>query len=1020
LLSGGGIASAQSTASPKVEKVTVTGSRIPRKNAVSNSPVTTSTQEEIVGNADVTLDKFLNTLPSVNASFTSTSNNPGNFGIANIDLRGLGTVRTVTLIDGRRTMPVDNTLTVDLNTIPAALIERIEIATGGQSAVYGADAVAGVVNIILKRNFEGVDARASYSNSVEFWDAKESTFSGVIGGNFAEGRGNAVIALERTTREGMIKSQRDFAKFATSTTNSLPEGVWAFNTTGALANAPSQAALDALFGTAGYGGLAPGVVPVQSTTLGFNLDGSIFYRGVFNSPLDVRNFRYPIDDSVNQRLFPDFYSYNFDAVNLLTLPLNRTSFMAKGHYEIAGGVEAYGQLGWAKYDASTALAPTPVTGRPVRNPADVNATNIVSSTLVEDAAGATVSGANAITALLVPVTNPFIPGDLAGLLASRTGDDTRLVGVGAAEPFRLAWRTLPVGLRLNTNEREVVQYLFGLKGPVGSTSWTWDVSLYEGFSDSKSTQSGNINSQRMQQLLEAPDGGDSLCAGGFNPFGRNPLSPECIDFLEVSGDQFQHFDMNIAQATANGDLFDLPAGTVQAVVGAEIRQFNYDFDAGPALGPVSGFNVQNAEGGKNEFQDVFAEALLPLVADAPLAQALELTLGYRYSSFSVEDKITGTTRPAEGSSAYKAELSWSLDDSLRFRGSYQHSVRAPTFVELFAGGGGFPEVVDPCSVTSKKRTGPDAAAVAALCAAQGGAAGSPNYVQPPGEQWLLSALANPDLKPEEADTFTVGLVFSSPDKEGLFSRVRGSIDYYSIDIQGPIATPGVNTSVANCFNYYGNNPTYSNAFPACAALTRGGLTTFGNPLTGDAASNFTLLNGGVQETAGVDMQLVWSVDLEDLDAPANWGTVDVGILASHLLYYRQQDVPGYPTLDYAGSSAFFGEGVSQAFPDWKATITTKYSVDDYAIDVRARYISAMENRASVIFPGETFTGPESVWYFDVAGSWNILENLELRAGLNNAFDREPPLYRPNQQSGTDPSTYDIVGRRFFGQVNVRF
>ena len=243
------------------------------------------------GESDVTLDTFLNTLPQVNPAGTTTSNNPGNGGQSNIDLRGLGANRNLVLINGRRPMVSASNQTVDLNTIPQGLIERIEIVTGGAGAAYGADAIAGVVNLILKDNFEGIDLRASYSNSLPRTDAREYQFSGIIGGNFADGKGNAVFGFDRSYREAMIKSQRAFSQNATSTTSFLPEGALFWGST----NAPTKAALDTIF--AGYG-VTSAQTTLQSGTIGFNLDGTLFYKGIFNSPLDVRNFRYPIDGAV--------------------------------------------------------------------------------------------------------------------------------------------------------------------------------------------------------------------------------------------------------------------------------------------------------------------------------------------------------------------------------------------------------------------------------------------------------------------------------------------------------------------------------------------------------------------------------------------------------------------------------------------------------------------------------------------------------------------------------------------------
>ena len=157
-------------AQEEVQEVVVTGSRIVRQDYVANSPIATVTGDAAVANADITLDTYLNTLPQVNPSGTTTSNNPGNGGQSNIDLRGFGANRNVVLVDGRRPMVSANNLTVDLNTIPQALVDSIEVITGGAGSAYGADAIAGAVNLKLKNNFEGIDIRAGYTNSTKYWD----------------------------------------------------------------------------------------------------------------------------------------------------------------------------------------------------------------------------------------------------------------------------------------------------------------------------------------------------------------------------------------------------------------------------------------------------------------------------------------------------------------------------------------------------------------------------------------------------------------------------------------------------------------------------------------------------------------------------------------------------------------------------------------------------------------------------------------------------------------------------------
>lgn len=984
------------------DTVIITGSRIARQDYTADSPIVSVDGDQVVANADITIDTYLNTLPQVNPAGSSTSNNPGNGGQAAIDLRGLGNNRNIVLIDGRRAMPSASDLTVDLNTIPAALVERIEIITGGAGAVYGADAVAGAVNVILKDDFEGIDIRTSYQNSTEFWDSEEYTITAVVGGNFDNDRGNAVLALETSVREGMVKSQRAFAEQATSTTSFFPEGSLLFGS----ANAPTEAAIDAVFGTYGT---AAGDVSVGNR-FGFNLDGTLFSAGIFNSPSDVENFRYDIDGNVNLNLFPDAYSYNFDFVNLLTLPLERDSFMGKANYELDNGVNVFGGFGWTEYTSATALAPTPIPTVRITAPGE-NSSIQAQSALVEP-------GQQVAFQLIIPVTNPFVPTDLQTILASRTGDDPNLVGSGATEPFLMRQRTLSAGLRQSNFENTVIQYHLGAEGPIGSTGWDWHAYISEGRVETDRNQAGNIDSDRLQILLEATDGGASICEGGFNPFGRNPLSDACVDYLSVSSTASTEFDRTVAQAYIDGVVAELPAGDLSAVLGVEYREFDFAFDPGSGGGPISGFNAQTPNEGSNSFTDVFGELLVPIAKDAPWAQDLYLTLGYRYSDSEFESGITGASGGSKDGS-YKAELSWAPVDYARVRASIQRAVRAPNFNELFDGGGSAPQYFDPCSVTGVARNGADATQFGALCAATG-VASIGTYVQTPGTQASITTTGNTDLSPEEADTLTLGVIWSSPFGGQWNERLRGSVDYWNIDIGNPILSPGVNQIIADCYNYYGNNSSYDGTVDNCQAIVRGGGDIFFLSDPNDPSGNYPGVNGGSIEASGIDFQVDYGFDLEWFGLPASAGSIETRLLATYTNEWKQQELSTLPALDFAGTVSFFGEGLGTSFPEWKANLTTRWNVGDWAVDARTRYISGMDNRASVIFPGEQFTGTDAIFYWDFAANWDVTENIALRLGLNNAFDTQPELYAPNVQSGTDPSLYDVVGRRVFGQVIAKF
>jgi outer membrane receptor protein involved in Fe transport len=984
-------------------EIVVTGSRIVRPNLTSNSPIAVVSGEEVVENGDITLDTFLNTLPQVNPAGTSTSNNPGNGGQSNVNLRGLGANRNLVLIDGRRPMVSASDQTVDLNTIPQGLIERIEIITGGAGATYGADAIAGAVNIRLRDDFQGLELRGNYTNSIPEQDAREYQISGLFGANFDDGRGNISIAGEFAERDALGKLARPFAATATSTTGTPPTGRYIAS----AANAPTQAAINAVF--AKYG-VAASAAPTSGSRIGFNSDGTLFGVGVFNRPEDLVNFRYdPLGldaAAANQRFAPDFYSYNFDQTNLLVLPFQRKSVFLRGNYEIATAAEFFMQGGYTEYSSQTGLAATPV-GTTIECP---------TGTVTARAKSALVECGRTITGLVAPVTNPFVPADLRAILNSRTGNDLALTGTGAAEGIRISKRFLDTGLRLSTNENQVLQGLVGLRGQL-SDKWRYETHYSYGRTIIDAAASGNVNVQQVQRLLESPTGGTELCAGGFNPFGIQTLSPECVEFIDETGFTSTEFSQRILQGFVTGELFELPGGPVSVVLGAEERKFRYSFDPGVLQGPIAGFNTSTPDLGTNSFRDLFGELLIPIARDLPFARSAEVSLSFRRSRSDFNDVQNGVDGTPQNSNAYGITASWEPIEDLRLRGSYQKSVRAPNFGELFSGGGSFPQYFDPCSVTSNFRTTGGAAATA-LCSATGlGDAGATTYVQTPGSQAFLGITGNTDLQPEVGKTFTLGAVFQ---KFGF----TGSLDFYKIKVTDAIVAPDPNLLIAACYGYFGINASLSFASPYCSA---GGSSNFvrtpdiaqiviPEALGGDEDGYFQSVNQGTISTSGLDLQLGYRMPT-DFVVPGS--ALSANLLVNYLLNFKQEELPGV-VIDYAGTASYFGAGLGTSFPEWRGNLNLAFNVKPFTFETRIRYIGKMDNRASVQFPGETFTGPDAITYFDFAAQADIDRRLTLRIGLNNAFDKAPPTYAPNVQSGTDPSLYDVIGRRAYISGVVRF
>src|SRR5262249_38891766 len=241
-------------------------------------------------------------------------------------------------------------------------------------------------------------------------------------------------------------------------------------------------------------------------------------------------------------------------------------------------------------------------------------------------------------------------------------------------------------------------------------------------------------------------------------------------------------------------------------------------------------------------------------------------------------------------------------------------------------------------------------------------------------------------------------------------------------VKEAILTPDPNVGIAACYNYYGTNPTFSANDPYCQGVTRGGGNIVFLGDANSASGAFASINGGSIKTSGIDFQVDYGFDLDWMGLPSNSGGISTNLVFSRLLDYKLQDTPGIPEIDYAGTVNYFGGGISlgQTLPEWKATWNTQWTLGKFAVSARARFIDSMKNRASVQFGGETFTGVGSVTYWDFAAAYKFMDKSEIRIGLVNAFDKQPPIYDPNVQSGTDPSTYDVIGRQAFVRFVAQF
>jgi iron complex outermembrane recepter protein len=918
----------------ELEEITVTGSRIAKRDAIAESPIYTVDQAALEVSGHVTLDHYLNTLPQITPNISSQSNNPSSGGRAFIDLRGLGPARNLVLIDGRRAMgQAEGGTIVDTNTIPAALIDRVEIISGGAAATYGADAIAGVVNFLMKKDFEGFNLDSQYRLTEE-GDGDEVTADLTIGSNFADGRGNAVFNASYFNREVLYKDARSFSAQASSATGIFPNGSVALG-----ANTPTQGAVDALFGpnTCDPGGGARG--------FGFNPDGTVFCTGIDGNPnRNIAGYTGP-DSHLATAFAPDSFSYNFEPDNFLVLPLERWNLFTHMNLDMSDQFQPYIQAMFTNYSSDQELAATPAGG------------------------------------FVLPVTNPFITPDLAALLATRS-DPTA--------PVSLNKRFSVLGGRTGANTHDVWQLTAGTKGDI-TESWSYDVYASWGRSVRNEIQGGNVRVPEVNQLLAAADGGASLCAGGLNLLGSAPISQECQDFISLQAKNLTVVQQGIVEAVVTGDLFELPAGTVQSAFGASFREIDYDFlpDSGLKPGIVAGFNEQLPVSGRLNYTDVFAEVSIPLLQDLPMMQSLSTTLGVR----TTDNNVFGNDE------TWKATFDWTMSESVRARGGLQHAIRSPNIQELFAPQlNNFPNFADqdPCNFNSQQRSGGDAAQVQALCAAQAAVAGGAGFSQPFGQAQAIAG-GNPDLTPEEADSWTLGLVYTPEFESSMAQRVGFTIDYFSMELDKVISSVTATTIITRCYNSEGANPSYDINNEWCQLFNR-------DQSDGRVIDLQTLQrNQSVWKLSGIDTTMNWGADIGP-------GALDVSLLASWLQEFETQVTAVDPFNDFSGT---IGGTTGSAAPEWRGTLQTSYTMDSLQLMATTRYISEMSHANLVTTPGATATGTDATWYVDLAGRYDLADNISLRFGVNNLANQGPRLYNPNVQANTDPSTFDVLGRRYF-------
>ena len=964
----------------EISEVVVTGTRIPSPNLESVSPVTAITAADIKAQGVTRVEDMINSLPQAFAAQGSTISN-GATGAATLNLRGLGVSRTLVLIDGRRLMPGDPAanaanLASDVNFIPTALVERVDVLTGGASAVYGADAVAGVVNFIMNKNFEGVRIDAQYSI---YQHDNSSDIADVI-------RARAVGAADATQFVVPKDNVRDGEATQVTLTFGVNSGDGKGNITAYAMYRQNEKILQR---DRDY----------SACTLN---SGDTFSCGGSGTAFPARFGSFVVDiSSPNQQFRPRVAArdvYNFGPTNFYMRPDERYGLGAFAHYEIAPWAEAYADLMFMDDRSLAQIAP----GGIFAGNFNINCNNALAT---------------------------------AAQLTQLCGADA---GTAATRTLIVARRNVEGGGRTTDFKRASYRALIGLRGDLNET-WNYDFYMQYGTVQFDASTGGFFQTQRIQNALligrnaagqptclSVLTGTDPACVP-YNIWRNGGVTPQALNYLTTPSFTEGTTKERVVNFSIAGDLTSYGVKTpwsddgVGVSVGAEYRRENLDFTSDF----VSRAGLLNGSGGASppvsggfDVYEVFAEARIPLVQDAPFAKSLTAELAFRYSDYS----SIGTTE------TYKISGEWEPIDGLRIRGGYNRAVRAPNVLELFS-----PQNVvldgntDPCAGLTA--TNP---LVARCSQAFGLTTAQVLAIEAnPANQYNGLTGGNPNLDPETADTFTAGVVWQPSFLPGF----NVSADWFDIEVRDFISGIGADTIIQRCINTL--DPDF------CSLVRRdnaGSLWLSPNGFVTD-----TTLNTGKLHTRGMDFEVNYRTELADLGM-GEMGGLNFNFVGTWLDKLEAASLKGDKPTDCAGlygalCSSLGGSPIPN--PEWRhkarITWTTPLTYDEWVKDVRVslqwRYFGKVDLDTTSSQPGLGGTTPggpatdlklAAQSYFDLSFSWTMRDNVNMRAGVNNLFDNDPPLNgSSNCPSGpcngnTWPQVYDALGRFLFVGATIDF
>ncbi|WP_286829613.1 MULTISPECIES: TonB-dependent receptor plug domain-containing protein [Kordiimonas] len=908
----------------QLEEISITGSRIKRTGISTPTPTTILNSENIELTGARNVIDVINELPQLGLSFSneSTSFSFGNAGLNFGDLRNLGAKRTLSLVDGRRSVGVpddENFLSFDVTTLPPELIERIEVITGGASAVYGADAVSGVINYILKDDYEGVTVTAQAGTSDE-GDSENYSTSITAGGNFDGGKGNAVVSFEYSDSNGLFYRDRDQAISGLFFVGN-PED------TGEGDGIPSQVALD------GHRYINFGV---PNATI-WGPDWSIYSFNEDGTPFQA----VPVDQIV------DWYATRSDFGGIpgytdrARIPVNRYNGFAKLRYDLSDNVRLKLQTRYSRTEANDTIGP----------------------------AFAINAGIDTVSA-----DNPFVTDELRALL-------------GGAESFTFSRQFNEFGPRQSDIEREFFAITGGVEGTFAE-GWSWDVFYQWGGTTTTNTNRNDRLDARYEQALDAiidPDSGEVVCrdqsngCAPLNPFGpEGTVSQAAVDFVTTDHTTLTRNEQQLLSASVTGPIFDLPAGEVQVALGAEYRKDMLDFKPSWVWQEAAGFFASQFSPVKasNSVKEAFAEVLVPVVKDVPFAKEINLEAAIRLADYEY----------AGSNTSWKLGGDWQVIDDIRFRAVYARAVRAPALGELFnPGSRGASSLSDPCDALNVNENANRAANCAAL--------GIPDdfIAQTRSVTTLVFSTGNENLDVEKADTLTLGVVLTPRFVPGL----TVTADYFDIDLKGGITRFGAQNTLDNCVDL----PSLDNGF--CDAVSRGADGNIQEVLD-------TFINASGFRTKGVDFEVNYGFNLDDtVGVP---GDLSFKVLGSYLDSYTFLQVAD---ADDAVADQQAGETWN---PNWRVNLDTTYRNGALTVNWQTRFTDSMRNSNTADAEFYSISKVPAQWRHDLQVNYQWNDRVGLYAGVDNVFDKMPPLH-PWSYRGN--GFYSLVGRYVYAGVRIR-